>query len=159
MRKASLVAQMVKNLPAMQETWVQFLGWEDPLAKGMATHSSTLAWEIPWTEEPGWLQSMGPQRVRHNWATNILWNSGCGTRWFWWMLKIDNHWARLFHGNNWLQIKESQSIYFQLMLHVHFGHAYCGWVAVLFFIGLRLMMQCLSPVDYIACHHGRGEFP
>ena len=66
MRKASLVAQMVKNLPAMQKTWVQFLGWEDPLEKGMATHSSTLAWEIPWTEEPGGLQSMGPQRVRHD---------------------------------------------------------------------------------------------
>ena len=50
---ASLVAQMVKNLPAMQETWVQSLGLKDPLEKGMATHSSTLAWRIPWTEEPG----------------------------------------------------------------------------------------------------------
>ena len=66
MRKASLVAQMVKNLPAMRKTRVQFLGWEDPLEKGMATHSSTLAWEIPWIEEPGGLQSMGPQRVRHH---------------------------------------------------------------------------------------------
>ena len=54
---ASLVAQMVKNLPAMRETWVHSLGWEDPLDKGMATHSSILAWEIPWTEEPGGLQS------------------------------------------------------------------------------------------------------
>ena len=53
------VAQMVKNLPATQETWVQSLGWEDPLEKGMATHSSILAWRIPWTEEPGGLQSMG----------------------------------------------------------------------------------------------------
>ena len=60
---ASPVAQIVKNLPAMQETWVQFLGWEDPLKKGMATHSSTLAWKTPWTKEPGWLQSMGSQRV------------------------------------------------------------------------------------------------
>ena len=49
----SLVAQLVKNLPAMQETWVRPLGWEDPLEKGMATHSSILAWRIPWTEEPG----------------------------------------------------------------------------------------------------------
>ena len=56
---ASQVAQMVKNLPAMQETQVQSVGWEDPLEKGMATHSSILAWEIPWTEEPGRLQSMG----------------------------------------------------------------------------------------------------
>ena len=56
---ASLVAQLVKNSPAMQETWVRSLGWEDPLEKGMATHSSILAWRIPWTEEPGRLQSMG----------------------------------------------------------------------------------------------------
>ena len=54
---------MVKHLPAMLETWVQFLGREDPLEKEMATHSSTLAWKIPWTEEPGRLQSMGSQRV------------------------------------------------------------------------------------------------
>ena len=60
------MAQVVKNLPAMQETWVQSLGQEDPLEKGMATHSSILAWEIPWTEEPGGLQSMGLQRVRHD---------------------------------------------------------------------------------------------
>ena len=60
---ASLVAQTVKNLPARQETRVQSLGWEDPLEKEMATHSSILAWEIPWTEEPGRLQSMGSQRV------------------------------------------------------------------------------------------------
>ena len=58
---ASLVAQMVKNLPAIQETWVRFLGQEDPLKKGMATHSSIFAWEIPWAEEPGRLQSMGSQ--------------------------------------------------------------------------------------------------
>ena len=54
---ASQVAQMVKNLPAIQEIWVQSLGWKDALEKGMATHSSILAWEIPWTEEPGGLQS------------------------------------------------------------------------------------------------------
>ena len=60
------MAQMVKNLPAMQETQVQFLGWEDPLEKGMATHSNILARRIPWTEEPGVLQSMWWQRVGHN---------------------------------------------------------------------------------------------
>ena len=60
------MAQRVKNLPAMQETRVRFLGWEDPLEEGMATHSSVLAWRIPWTEEPGGLQSMGLQRVRHD---------------------------------------------------------------------------------------------
>ena len=57
---------MVKNLPAVQGTWVQSLGQEDPLVKGMATHSSILAWRIPWTEEPGGLQSIGSQSVRHN---------------------------------------------------------------------------------------------
>ena len=62
----SLVAQMVKRLPAVWETQVRSLGWEDPLEKEMATHSSTLAWKIPWTEEPGRLQSMRSQRVRHD---------------------------------------------------------------------------------------------
>ena len=66
---ASLVAQIVKNLPAMQEAWVQSLGWEDALKKGTATHPSILAWRIPWREEPGELQSMGLQRVGYNWAT------------------------------------------------------------------------------------------
>ena len=58
--------QMVESLPAVQATWVQSLGQEDPLEKGMATHSSMLAWKIPWTEEPGRLWSMESQRVRHN---------------------------------------------------------------------------------------------
>ena len=64
--RASLVAQRLKRLPGMQETQVQSLGQEAPLEKGMATHSSTLAWRIPWTEEPGRLQSMGLQRVGHD---------------------------------------------------------------------------------------------
>ena len=71
----SLVTQTVKNLPAMQETqetWVQSLGWEDPLEKEMGAHSSILAWKIPWTEEPCRLQSLGSQRVRHDWATNSI---------------------------------------------------------------------------------------
>ena len=60
------VVQTIKNLPAMQETWIQSLGQKDPLEKNMATHSRILAWRIPWTEEPGGLQSMGSQRVRHD---------------------------------------------------------------------------------------------
>ena len=63
---ASLVAWLVNNTPAMWETWVQSLGWEDPLEEGMATHSSILAWRIPWTQEPGGLQSMGSQKVGHS---------------------------------------------------------------------------------------------
>ena len=107
--QASLVAQTVKNLPAVQETWVRSLGWEDPLEKEMETHSSILAWKISWTEEPGGLQSMGPQRVRHNWATNtqvypsppkvslcpsiILtsWSSFCHCP------TVGNHWSAFHH--------------------------------------------------------------
>ena len=63
---ASLVTQMVNNLLAIWETWIRSLGWEDPLEKGIATHSSILAWEIPWTEEAGGLQSEESQRVRHD---------------------------------------------------------------------------------------------
>ena len=63
---ASLVAQLVKNLPAMWETWVCSLGWEDPLEGGMVTYSSILVWRFPWTEEPGGLQSMELQRVRYS---------------------------------------------------------------------------------------------
>ena len=66
LKRASLVAQRVKQLPAMWETRVRSLGGEDPLEKEMATHSGTLAWKIPWTEKPGRLQSMGSQRVGHN---------------------------------------------------------------------------------------------
>ena len=66
----SLVAQTVKNPPAIQETQVRSLGREDPLEEGMTTHSSILAWRIPWTEEPGGLQSTGSQRIGHDWATN-----------------------------------------------------------------------------------------
>ena len=63
---ACLVAQTVENLSAVQETWVQSLGWKDSLEKGMAAHSSILTWRIPWTEEPGGLQSLGSQRVGHD---------------------------------------------------------------------------------------------
>ena len=69
--QTSLVTQMVKRLPTMQETQVQSLGWEGPLEKQMATHSSTIVWKIPWMEEPGRLQSMGLRRVGHDWATSL----------------------------------------------------------------------------------------
>ena len=68
-RRSSLIAQSVKNLPAMQETWIRSLGREDPLEKEMATHSSILAWRIPGTEEPGGLLSMGLKRVGHDLVT------------------------------------------------------------------------------------------
>ena len=86
---ASLVAQRVKRLPAMQKTQVQSLGWEDPLEKEMATHSSILVWRIQWTEEPGGLQSMGSQRVGHDWATTLRVNLKCSSQerihnYVWW---------------------------------------------------------------------------
>ena len=71
---ATLVAQMVKRLPTMRETWVRSLGQELPLEKEMATHSSILAWKLPWMEEPGRLQSMRLQRVGHDWATSLHFN-------------------------------------------------------------------------------------
>ena len=70
--RASLVAQRVKNPPATWETWVWSLGWEDPLEEGMATHSSFLAWKIPWTEKSGRLPFTGSQRVRHDWSNLAL---------------------------------------------------------------------------------------
>ena len=70
--RASLVAKMAKHLLAMQETWVQSLGQEDPPENEMGKLYRILAWRIPWTEEPGWLQSMGSQRVEHDWGTNIF---------------------------------------------------------------------------------------
>ena len=73
MNGTSLVAQLVKNLPAMEETQVQFLDWEDPLEKEMATHSIVLVWRVPWTEEPGRLHTAhGVARVRHDLATKTL---------------------------------------------------------------------------------------
>ena len=68
----SLVAQMIKNLPAVQETCVQSLDWKDPLEKGMTTHSSICTWRIPWMAKPGWIQSIESQRIIHNWVTNTF---------------------------------------------------------------------------------------
>ena len=83
--RTSLVAQTVKHLSIMRETQVQSLDWEDLLEKEMATHSSILAWKIPWMEEPGRLQFMGPQRVGHDWATSLthslrIWNTDADSK-------------------------------------------------------------------------------
>ena len=80
----SLVAQTVKHLSTMWETRVLSLGWEDPLEKEMAIHSRTIAWKIPWTEEPGKLQPMGSQRVGHIWATSLsILNRACKKQFSW----------------------------------------------------------------------------
>ena len=100
--KASLVAQWVKHLPIMRETRVWSLGWEDPLEKEMATHSSTLAWKIPWTEKPGRLQSMGLQRVGHDWATFLSFLSFHDLKWKWKFLSrvwlFETSWTRAFQA-------------------------------------------------------------
>ena len=89
--RASLVAQMVRSLPAARETQVQPLDWEDPLEKEMATHSRILAWKIPWTEEPGGLQSIGLQRIGHDWATSLYHYK--------WKIEseFNNYWAYIQH--------------------------------------------------------------
>ena len=84
------MAQTVKHLPAMLETWVRFLGQEDPLEKEMAIHSSILAWKIPWMKEPDKLQSMGSQRVGHDWATSLT-------------QLINNCWNKLDYSLRWLK--------------------------------------------------------
>ena len=92
---ASLVAQTVNNLPAMRETRVRSLSWKDPLEKEMATHFSILAWRISWTEDPGWLQSMGSQRVGHDWVTNIF----TYIKWGWSSLKVQVNYHKLVAQN------------------------------------------------------------
>ena len=94
--QASLLAQMVKNLPAVQETGVWSLGQEDSLQKGMAAHSRILAWRIPWTEEPGRLQSMGSHRVKHDWATNTL-TLNHATRASAWLVLSSNGYMTISH--------------------------------------------------------------
>ena len=89
-KQASFVAEMVKNSPAVQETRVQSLGCDDPLEKGMATNSSILAWRIPGIKEPGGLQSMELQRVRHNWVTNTFTFSNFCV-WIYFNLQINDH--------------------------------------------------------------------
>ena len=91
---------MVKNLPTMQEIQVQFLSWEDPLEKGMTTHSSTLAWRILRTEEPDGLYSMGSQRIRHDWATHP--HRGCkGLPW--WLSSKESCKCRKYGFNLWVR--------------------------------------------------------
>ena len=87
---------MVKHLPTVRETWVQSLGQEDPLKKDMATHSSTLAWKIPWTEEHNRLQSMGSQRVRHYWATSLHFIKMRMPQGRGWNIS-ENHWLPTLH--------------------------------------------------------------
>ena len=97
---SSLSSQMVKNQASIQETRVQSLGWEDPLEKGMATHSSSLAWRIPWTEELATVQSMWWQTVRHNWAAMCYALSCLSRNYFNICLIISLIWKRILDHKN-----------------------------------------------------------
>ena len=138
---SSLVAQKVKNLPAIHKIWIQSLGQEDPLEKEMSTHSSILAWRIPWTEEPGRLQSMGLQRVRHDWASWLSffkdrkrpqkkWSQGKGLRGnFLQSCYMFNNWP-FFPPGSWVQWPPGPllcvSLVFQF-LHDAWIHTCGGW--------------------------------
>ena len=120
-RVRALVAQRLKHLPPMQEARVWSLGWEDPLEKEIVTHSSILAWRIPWTEEPGRLQSTGSQRVGHNWATSPHFKSSGETRclnaWVW-VISAPTLWAVCYlqwnvlslHYWNWITVLKTWSL-------------------------------------------------
>ena len=98
---AFLVAQTVKNLPAVWETQVRSLGWEDPLEKGLATHSSILAWRSPWTEEPGGLWSIGSQRVSHDWVTFSLSALTDYVVWAWLPLRVSVPSGKFMGSSRW----------------------------------------------------------
>ena len=135
-KAASLVAQMVKNLPAMQETWVWSLGQEDPLEEGMATHCSILAWRILWTEKPGGLQSTGPHKIRLDWAavTAIVQRSRIKGH----IICIDlvpsgNHYSVL-------------CIY--MLVFICFVHLFHFCLFFIFHIEVKSYRSCLFPCDF-----------
>ena len=127
--RVSLVAQMVKNLPAMQENQVQSLRQEDPLEKGIATYSSIRVWRIPWTEEPGGLQSMRLQRVGHDWATkHFLMLSKCQYSHF-----------QLWHN-------------YPFIVYLHFNPNKVYWsVCLLSFFGPSLLFHLLEETSCLSC--------
>ena len=140
---ASLVAQTVKHLPAMWETWVQSLGQEDPLEKEMATHSSTRAWKTPYMEESGGLPAMGSQRVRQHWVTSI---SECYMVGFIkyvafpdWLLLFSNEHLWFLHVFSWLDSSLLLVFYFIILL-------------LLSFIILVIIFHCLKVPIYLSFH-------
>ena len=127
---ASLVAQLVKNLPAMQETWVWSLGWEDPLEKGMATHSSMLPGESVWTEEPDRLQSLGSQRIRHDWETkHSSARTECGAYFLWFSLSIILSLSSYCDSSNfYLQIQQVKFRFYNWVWFPRDTHCVLLWV-------------------------------
>ena len=117
------VAQMVESLPAKRDTWVQSPSQEDALEKELATHSSILTWRIPWTEEPGGLQSTGSQRVRHDWATFIWETNTQKTKW-----KAKNNPFPAQHSRTWLAyLRMVIGLRWGLPLHLFFKKMIRRW--------------------------------
>ena len=144
------LAGKVKNLSAMQETWVQSLDQEDPLEKGMATHSSVLAWRIPWTEEPGRLRFLGSQRVGHDWVTNthknvlnsnllysaIPWTSRCTFNsktlnlklWFLTLQLVNGDEPPYLHpGLNFMSVEDGHSCWCQKIYSLQISYLLLEW--------------------------------
>ena len=154
---ASMVAQQLKHLPGMRETQVRSLDQEDPLEKEMATHSSTLAWRIPWREEPGRLQSMGSQRVGHNWLTSL---SRFILTEFWEILHIVCTNPLIF---SWYMA------YFFILLNVFWGGVFCFlgffnveipiwqftllWIMLLQIVHRRYFCLTQTHKDFTLCLH------
>ena len=129
-------SSVLKNLPATQETWLWSLGQEDPLGKGMATHSSILAWRIPWTEEPGRLQSMGSQRVKHDWATNTF--------------TFFTSMVFCYSGLN--RLKQAICLTSDPWFSLHFWCCLCPWSEnLLLLVWLSVFALSLSPGSSMCC--------
>ena len=142
----SLVVQMITNLPATRETHVWSLGWEDPLEKGMETHSSILTWRIPWTEEADGLQFMGLRIVGHDWATHAGWLTDC-----WWRMQV----YRQIGTSAWF-FKRIQ--WFQFLKHLIcfsiwrlFWYLFWSRIFVILYLCLLLTVYCpkYSSNDYL----------
>ena len=132
----------------MQEAHVRSLGWEDPLEKEMATHSSTLAWKIPWTKEPGRLQSMGSQRVRHNWATSLHFTTKklrAKTRP---LMAMPNSWVYTMKYDSWFRINHGQQ-------NIGLVLSFLPWIAsvalITFWVRFILFRMALGTWRYDFC--------
>ena len=144
--RASLVTQMVKRLSAMLETWVQSLSWENPLEKEMATHSSTLAWKTPWSEEHGRLQSMGLQRVRHDWVTLLTYFTILGANIFFLDWSFDHYVVSFFVSFHGLYFK----VYF-----IWYEYCYSFLLVSIckkyFFSALHFPSLCVPSLRWVSC--------
>ena len=150
--QASLVAQMVKNLPAIQETQAWSLGWEDPLEKGTATYSSILAWRNPWTEEPGRLQSMGLQRVGYDWVTfthtcpsrlALLWHLLLGD----W---ADTSWQKRLNMETHMGVLRTSSWGHTCSTHP-LTRAWSGWPSLISRVRMKFTQSCPTLCDPVDC--------